>query len=76
MIANTDNFIFHYCKHCDSNFAIKIHEFVDTGDFFLVCPYCEYEHYRFFKDGIATHCDIDKRTSDKITRIVGRLGRL
>jgi hypothetical protein len=64
----------HYCKHCDESFFIKIHP-KETGDFFLVCPYCSWPHYRFFKDGLAMHCDIKQRLEDPIeikgTKIIG-----
>jgi len=55
----------HYCKHCDADFEIKLHEF-ESGDFFLECPSCGWKHYRHFKNGIAVHCDIAKRKSDPV----------
>jgi hypothetical protein len=55
----------HYCKHCDSNFKVKIHE-LETGDFFLVCPNCKWKHYRFFKNGVAIHCELKERLGEPI----------
>ena len=56
----------HYCKHCNIYFNVKIHD-LETGDFFLICPNCNYSHYRYFENGKAIHCDINQRKSEPIT---------
>ncbi len=55
----------HYCKHCDDNFRTDFAE-KETGDFFLVCPWCEFLHYRRIENGIAVHCELSKRKSEPI----------
>lgn len=55
----------HYCKHCEHDFMIELHEH-ESGDFFLVCPYCEWKHYRRFENGDAVHCEFTKRTGDPV----------
>ena len=50
----------HYCQHCKNTFKIKIHE-CEEGDAFILCPFCNHKHYRFFKGGIAIHGDINMR---------------
>lgn len=53
----------HYCKGCNSNFLVKIDPEL-TGDYILVCPACQRQHYRYFKAGTAIHCDISKRKGE------------
>ncbi len=55
----------HYCKHCDSDFKVNLHE-KETGDFFLLCPKCNWPHYRYFENGIAIHCELKDRKSKPI----------
>lgn len=47
----------HYCKHCATTFYVRLDE-DETGDFLLRCPECDWRHYRFFRDGVAIHCEI------------------
>lgn len=61
----------HYCKFCDCTFRIKIHE-LETGDFFIKCPRCDKNHYRYFENGVAIHCEINKRKDDNILTIEGQ----
>lgn len=53
----------HYCKHCESEFLIKVDP-EQTGDYFIVCPVCQSKHYRYFYNGVAIHCDITRRKSE------------
>jgi len=46
-----------YCKHCDTIFLVVIDE-METGDRLLVCPTCNWKHYRWFENGVATHANI------------------
>ena len=55
----------HYCKHCDCEFDVSIHE-AETGDFFLICPRCGWRHYRYFEMGVAKHCEITKRINEPL----------
>lgn len=50
----------HYCKWCKESFKVKLHE-EETGDFFIICPFCQHAHYRYFENGIAILSDINKR---------------
>jgi len=50
----------HFCKWCNDSFKIKLHE-KETGDFFLLCPFCNHKHYRYFDGGEAVHADINNR---------------
>jgi hypothetical protein len=61
----------HYCKWCETNFKIKVHE-KECGDFFLVCPTCKYKHYRRFENGVAVHCNLSERTTDSPIEIFGK----
>ena len=54
---------FHYCKHCQSHFSVVLDPNV-SGDYLLVCPSCKWQHYRHFYQGVAIHCDIEKRYAD------------
>lgn len=56
---------YHYCKHCDKDFRVKIAP-DETGDFFLVCPYCNWKHYRRIENGVAVHADFSKRVKEPI----------
>ena len=47
-----------FCKHCNTNFHSKVPE---QGDFFFVCPVCEWKHYRHVEDGAPVHCNIKAR---------------
>lgn len=53
----------HYCKHCQRQFLVRLPERF-SGDVFLVCPGCEWQHYRHFALGVAVHCDIGRRHDD------------
>ena len=39
-----------------------------TGDFFLMCPFCKYPHFRHFENGSTTHCDITKAKGDIVEK--------
>lgn len=49
----------HFCFDCNNTFKVKVHE-RETGDVFIRCPFCKVDHYRYFKDGDAIHCKLDK----------------
>ena len=70
LVCMTNNFSTHYCKHCNSSFRIKIHEY-ETGDFFLVCPNCRGKHYRHFEGGVAIHCNIFDSVNENIIELKG-----
>lgn len=55
----------HYCKHCQTSFHVRLHE-SETGDFFLECPTCGWNHYRHFHNGEAVHCELADRLSDPV----------
>lgn len=61
----THNREFHYCKHCNNHFKIEVDPEL-TGDYFLVCPTCKWQHYRYFYNGTAIHCDITRRKKDPV----------
>lgn len=60
----------HYCKHCSTWFRIDLGNRA-SGDFFLRCPECGWDHYRHFALGEAIHCEISKRDENPRT-IQGR----
>jgi hypothetical protein len=47
----------YYCKHCDTMYLVVIDE-METGDRFLVCPTCNWKHYRCFENGVAIHANV------------------
>ena len=55
----------HYCKHCDTDFIVSLHE-DETGDFFLECPECGWKHYRHFSKGVAVHCELKDRLNEPL----------
>lgn len=65
----------HYCQHCKSSFYVKLAERF-SGDVLLVCPndLCGWQHYRHFYNGVAIHCDINKRHADP-TELKGSYSR-
>lgn len=65
----------HYCQHCKNHFYVKLAEKF-SGDVFLVCPndLCRWQHYRHFYNGVAIHCDINKRHADP-TELKGSYSR-
>ncbi len=46
----------HYCKHCDTSFAITVPSFY-TGDAIIKYE-CGWDHPRQFEFGIAVSCDL------------------
>lgn len=63
----------HYCKWCRRSFFIKIDPEEDRF-VFLKCPTCGWDHPRQFKDGVAIHCEIGRRTNEPVTLTAGTEG--
>lgn len=61
----TPNRDLHFCKHCRSDFIVRLHE-AESGDLFLVCPGCGWRHYRHFVNGEAVHCELAHRKAEPV----------